>query len=104
MKRARLVLSDAAAVDILEQAEWYREQSGPALAKRWEKAVGSAMLRVVKNPIAGSPCTFRPAELRGVRRAPIRGFSKHLLFYKIDQNEIFLLRVLHGARDLESLL
>ncbi len=32
MKQARLVLSDAAVTDILEQADWYIAQSGPALA------------------------------------------------------------------------
>lgn len=55
MKRAQLVLSDAAVADILEQADWYTAQSGPALAERWEKAVTSAVLRVVKNPGGGTP-------------------------------------------------
>lgn len=104
MKRPRLVLSDAAVADILEQAEWYGEQSGEELAERWEKAVTSTLLRIVKNPRTGTPCTFRPDELRGVRRTLIPGFPKHLLFYRIQEAEIFILRVLHGARDLENLL
>ena len=53
MKHARLVLSDAAAADILEQADWYIAQSGQALAERWEKAVTAAVLRVLKSPTAG---------------------------------------------------
>ena len=59
MKKPRLVLSDAAIADILEQADWYLEQSGRPLAQRWEKAVTSAMSYVVSHPSAGSPCTFR---------------------------------------------
>jgi toxin ParE1/3/4 len=90
--------------DILEQADWYDLQSGPALAKRWERAVTSALLRIAKNPSAGTRCTFRRGELRDVRRTTIAGFSKHLLFYRFDGTEMFILRVLHGARDLESLL
>jgi len=31
-------------------------------------------------------------------------FSKHLLFYRRDEEEILILRVVHGARDLERLL
>ena len=31
------------------------------------------------------------------------GISKHLLFYKFDDEEVFVLRVVHGARDLERL-
>jgi toxin ParE1/3/4 len=103
VKKARLVLSDAAVADILEQADWYMAQSGQALAQRWEKAVTSAVLRVVKNPAAGTPCTFRAAELRKVRRTTIPGFPKHLLFYRIYGTEMLVLRVIHGARDLEKL-
>ena len=34
MKRPRIVLSDAAVADILEESDWYQEQSGDKLAKR----------------------------------------------------------------------
>jgi hypothetical protein len=35
VKRPRIVPSDAAVADILEQSDWYQEQSGDKLAKRW---------------------------------------------------------------------
>ena len=103
MKKLRLVLSDASISDILEQADWYVEQSGRALARRWEKAVTTAISYVVRRPAAGAPCTFRSPELRGVRRTPIPGFPKHLLFYRFDEEELLVLRLVHGARDLERL-
>ena len=103
MKVLRLVLSDAAVADILEQADWYMAQSGVALAKRWETAITSVLLRVVARPETGTPCAFRSAELRGVRRRTIAGFPKHLLFYRVEGGEIVVLRVVHGARDLERL-
>lgn len=104
MKEARLVFSDAAVADILEQADWYTEQSGPALARRWEKAVTSAISRVAVHPAAGALCVFRSSELRDVRRSLIPGFPKHLLFYRFRETEVLVLRVVHGARDLERLL
>lgn len=104
MKKKRLALSDAAVADIVEQAEWYWAQSGNDLAGRWERAVTSAILRVVNRPTTGAPCTFQSPELRNVRRVAIRGFPKHLLFYRFDSGEVFVLRVVHGARDLERLL
>ena len=103
MKKRRLVFSDAAVVDILEQADWYRTQSGRRLALRWERAVTAAIKDVVRHPAAGSPCTFRSLELQGVRRVLIPKFPKHLLFYRFTEDEVFVLRVVHGARDLESL-
>jgi toxin ParE1/3/4 len=103
VKRPRLVFSDAAVADILEQADWYRAQSGRTLALRWERAVASTIKNVVRRPAAGPPCTFRPLELQGVRRVLVPKFPKHLLFYRFTAEEVFVLRVVHGARDLESL-
>lgn len=103
MKKPRLVLSDSAVADILEQADWYRAQSGRPLALRWERAVTSAIKDVVRRPAAGSSCTFKSLELQGVRRVLIPKFPKHLLFYRFTEGEVFVLRVVHGARDLENM-
>ena len=103
MKAPKIALSEAAVADILEQAEWYESQAGEKLAKRWEKAVTSTLLRLSRQPRAGSPCNFNPAELRGARRVSIAGFPRHLVFYLPYADEIVVLRIVHGARDLESL-
>jgi len=104
VKNPRLVLSNAAVADILEQADWYAAQSGEDLARRWEKAVTAAVLRAVSRPAAGTTCRFRSPELRDVKRTSISGFPKDLLFYRFQVEEVFILRVVHGARDLERLL
>jgi plasmid stabilization system protein ParE len=63
VKRRKIVLSDAALNDILEQAAWYEEQSGSQLARRWEQAVISVLLRIAATPATGAPCTFEASEL-----------------------------------------
>jgi toxin ParE1/3/4 len=103
MRRHRLVFSDASITDILEQAEWYAAQMGQPLAQRWQKAVMTAISHSLTRPATGAPCKFRSLALRDVRRATISGFPKHLLFYRFDEDEVFVLRVVHGARDLERL-
>lgn len=103
MSTYRLLLSDLAVADILEQAEWYEAQADESLAKRWEDAVTSALLRISEMPHAGALCSFPAKELLGTRRVPVSGFSKHLIFYQVREEEILVLRVVHGARDLESL-
>jgi toxin ParE1/3/4 len=100
----RLVLSDAAVADIVKQADWYSTQSGKALAQRWEDAVTSAIMRTLHRPNTGTPCHFQAAELHDLRRTAIPGFPKHLLFYRFDRGVVLILRVVHGARDLEGLL
>jgi len=103
MRRPRIVLSDLAGADVLNQADWYGEQAGAKLARRWENAITSTVLRIAERPRAGAPCKFAAEELRDVRRVPVAGFPRHLVFYQFRGNEILVLRVIHGARDLESL-
>lgn len=103
MKAARLTVSEAAAADIIEQADWYQQQSGAQLARRWEMAVTAAVLRVMDRPHSGAISKFPHSELVNVRRVLISGFPKHLIFYQVRKTEILVLRIVHGARDLESL-
>lgn len=104
MKKRKLFFTDAAIADVVEQADWYQSQSGRTLARRWERAVKSVVTFAIRRPGAGSRCTFKSAELHDVRRLPITGFPKHLLFYRYDEDVVSVLRVVHGARDLETLI
>ena len=92
-----------AVADILEQADWYEAQADRRLAERWERSVTSVLLRISQRPATGKLCKFQSDELAGTRRAPVSGFPKHLVFYQVHEQEVFVLRVVHGARDLESL-
>ena len=51
---------------------------------------------VVRHPEAASAA--------GYRRISIRGFPKHLLFFRVQEDVVRVVRILHGARDLRSLL
>jgi toxin ParE1/3/4 len=103
VRTPRIALSELAAADILEQADWYQAEANRKLAERWETAVTSTLLRIARLPRSGAPCRFKANELRGTRRVPIAGFPMHLLFYQLQEDEIRVLRVVHGARDLEAL-
>jgi toxin ParE1/3/4 len=103
VKACQIVLTDVAVNDILEQAAWYQEKSGLQLVYRREQAVSSVLLRLARNPVAGAPCSFKAAELAGVRRVPVPRFRRHLVFYRTRGDEVVILRIVHGARDLESL-
>jgi plasmid stabilization system protein ParE len=104
MNRAGFRLTDAAVSDIQEQTDWYAQRSDRALARRWENRVTAALIRIEKNPRSGAKCGFGAEELQDVRRMSIAGFPRHLIFYRTTEGEIKILRVVHGARDLESLL
>ena len=48
--------------------------------------------------------SFRHASLQDLRMHPVRGFERHLVFYRERDDGIEVVRVLHGARDILSLM
>ena len=72
-------------------------------ARRFPATNRNQLGRIRRTPNAGSSCRFSAAELLGTRRVPVSGFPRNLIFYKVEDREVFVLGVIHGARDLENL-
>lgn len=98
--------SSAAAQEIIEQAAYYRERANVALAERWRKAVRTSLSTIQRFPESGTPFRSQTPLLSTIRRLPVEGFPNYLVFYEIDNaaNTIYITNVLHGARNLDSLL
>ncbi len=101
----RLHVYEAAAHSIIEQADYYQEKAGPALALTWEAAIDESIRSILRWPEIGSPCRFRAPTLAGLRWTSVEGFPKHMIFYRYVQAEqaILVVQILHGARDIKSL-
>jgi toxin ParE1/3/4 len=99
-------ITEAAALSILDQADYYEHKSGLSLALRWEASVKKALRSLLKLPLRGAPCRFHAPALDGLRWISVPGFRKHLVFYRYDPagRAILIVQVLHGGRDLKSLL
>ena len=55
-------------------------------------------------PGMGAATSFSDSGKRNLRRWRIRGFENFLIFYRQIANGIEVIRVLHGAREIELLL
>ncbi len=101
-----LHISEAAALSIIEQADYYQQASDAGLESRWESAVDQAMHSLLHWPERGTLCRFRSASLADLRWISISGFPKYLVIYRyIPQEEaVLIVQVLHGARNLEAIL
>lgn len=101
-----LRISEAAARSIVEQADYYLYGSDVALAQKWEEAVDQSMHSLLSSPERGASCRFRSPALAGLRWIFVPGFRKHLVFYRFfaDEAVIRIVQVLHGARNLETIL
>lgn len=99
-------VSRSARIEIAEQAAYYRDESGEALAGRWRASVSRAILSLRTLPERGTPAVTISPRLAGLRTIPVEGFPNHLLFYvySAEPQRVDILSVLHGARDVEKLL
>jgi plasmid stabilization system protein ParE len=104
--RLKLKVLDLASKEISDQVAFYKKRSGPELSGRWRGAVNQAISTLRTLPERGALVDPGSTDLRNIRRLPIEGFPKHLIFYRFDAPTRFVivLRVIHGARDLNSLL
>jgi len=73
------------------------------LANRFTNCAESTFTKLYKSPGQGRPRQFRRNLLKGLRSWHIDAFPIDLVFYRETAACIEIVRVLHGARDLERL-
>jgi toxin ParE1/3/4 len=87
----------------LEQFVYFAEEAGVDLAQRYFSAVDQTCALLVKQPQIGATYESGFPELEGLRRIPVKGFENYLIFYLPCSGGIDVIRVLHGARDIDHL-
>jgi toxin ParE1/3/4 len=92
------------AKDDLDEQALYIARDSVDTALRFLDAAEGAFERLRFLPEIGRRRDFIHPELSGVRCWPIPGFEKHLIFYRVDDSGLEVLRVLHSARDLAEIL
>jgi toxin ParE1/3/4 len=73
-------------------------------ALRFYDAVQSDAQKLAAMPGMGPACEFRNPATVGIRFWPLGGFRNYLLFYRPLSDGVEVIRVLHGARDVERVL
>jgi len=100
---AHLLIRPKAIEDITAHAFFIAEDSS-AEAERFMTDVEASFRLLAETPGIGSPRAFPSPHLEGLRIWPIRNHAKHLIFYIPRRDDVDIIRVLHSARDLLTLL
>lgn len=95
-------LRSAAENDVAEHARYLQVRSVDA-AIRFLDAFDATIALIASSPGIGGDCHFQNRQFDKVRVWPIVGFKNYLVFYRILTDEIEVVRVIHGARDLASI-
>src|SRR5678816_836119 len=99
----RIIRHQVAANDVEELADYIACDNFDAAA-RFVDAVEQTIIQIGGRPEIGSPCECWSSKLRGIRRWPVTGFTRYLVFYRFTENRIAIIRVLHSSRNIEVLL
>lgn len=89
--------------DIEEQAD-HIGRSRPETGRRFFQATRDDFERLARMPGLGSPFESDNPRLKGLRCWRVPRFKNHLIFYRPLETGIEVIRVLHGARDVQGLL
>jgi toxin ParE1/3/4 len=101
--RCRVLVRPAADRDLDDQAEYLTAHQNLETGLRFYRAAEETFNLLAAQPKMGKPAECRSPLLAGMRMFPLKQFPRHLVFYRPLTDGIEIVRVLHGARDIESL-
>jgi toxin ParE1/3/4 len=100
----RYSVSPAADQDLDDQAGYLAQAASLETALRFYDAAATTFAKIACNPGMGERRASARLRLADLRVGRVEGFEKHLIFYRPTDDGIEIVRVLHGARDLDRLL
>jgi toxin ParE1/3/4 len=88
----------------LAKAYLHIGNDSPLAAERLLDAVEHAATVLLSKPRAGRVREFRSPRAHGLRSWVVSGFENYLIFYRPRPGGIEVVRFVHGARDIPTLL
>jgi toxin ParE1/3/4 len=104
MRRLSIWLRPRAEDDLESAFRYLEREAGTSTAIRFEQAIQAALQRLSELPDIGAPWPTSDPRLGQVRKWGVPKFSDYLLFYRQEAGAIHILRILHGARDIDRIL
>ena len=92
-----------AAIADVDDIAMYIGANSVERALRFLDAIDETYRRIGDHPRSGAICDLHDARFAELRRVPVVGHPNHLVFYIVRNRTIDVLRVLHGARDSQTL-
>lgn len=100
----RIVVEQEAEADLLAAVRYYRRARSPETARRFVTAAQETFVQLARTPDIGRLYQTTHPQLQHLHIWRVRRFERYLIFYYFTNQTLFIVRVLHGARDIERLL
>ena len=98
----KTVFSSVFETDFAGVVGYYAADVSPEISRRFENCVVETFEKILATPEIGR----RRQDLSHpeIRSVTVAGFDSFVIFYQVRKNELFFVRLLHGARNLPALL
>ena len=100
----RLVRSERSEDDVREVVRYLLREGSASVALRFIDALEESYLLLQSQPEIGRPYAPENSELQGIRSWRVHRFEHYLVFYQVLDDVVRIARVLHGSRDLWTVL
>ena len=97
----RILLHDEAFHD-LDEISAYLGENSPRASVRFLESTQKAFQQISEKPYQGAPRDYDNPALVGLRVWAVPNFKNYGIYYLITLDTVEVLRVLHGARNLEA--
>lgn len=95
--------TDEALDDVIKISDYIAEQSSMNASDRFLAATKQAFSQLADMPGIGVRRDYGNPAYVNMRMWPMPGYRNYLIFYQTTDEELQILRVLHGARDLNQI-
>jgi len=86
------------------QVEYLDEKASPEVSDRYLSAATAAFDQLAQMPGLGAPRDDLNTNLGTLRMWPVPEFPKYLIFYRATTEAVEIIRVLHGAQNVEWII
>lgn len=88
----------------LDQQVAYIAKDNLDVALRFFDSARQTFSQIAQTPDIGRLYKISKPRLSGLQKWSVKGFEKYLIFYRLQDDRIEVVRILHAARDIPTIL
>lgn len=100
----QLIIRNRATQDLRQLANYILVNGDANAATRFLELAEATFAQLATIPGIGKVVGLVSSRMGEIRQWRVKDFKNYLIFYRIQDNQVEILRVLHGVRDLEGIL
>jgi toxin ParE1/3/4 len=104
LKRKKIKICPAADADLTSHALHIAQHASIEVALAFYDEADRIFDLLARQPRIGLLCEFTKPGLAHVRRFPLKEFRNYLVFYQPLSDGVEIVRILHGAQDIEAIM